>query len=62
MHDIIIRNGTVIDGTGRDRFKADIAISDGQIAKVGKVPEAARREIDAAGKLVTLGGLMSHPS
>lgn len=60
MHDIIIRNGTVIDGTGRDRFQADVAISDGRIVKVGQVSESGRREIDATGKLVTPGWVDVH--
>ena len=37
MYDLIIRNGTVIDGTGADRKVADIAISGGKIMKVGEV-------------------------
>ncbi|MBO6655277.1 MAG: amidohydrolase family protein [Pseudomonadales bacterium] len=60
MYDLIIRNGTVIDGTGNHRFTADIAISEGRIAKVGEVHETAAREIDAAGKLVTPGWVDIH--
>jgi len=60
MYDLIIRNGTVIDGTGKDRFTADIAISDGRIAKVGEITEAAEREIDAGGRLVTPGWVDIH--
>ena len=41
MYDLIIRNGTVIDGTGADRKVADIAISNGRIMKVGEVLERA---------------------
>ena len=39
MYDLIIRNGTIIDGSGGDRFDADIAIKDGKIAEVGKFDE-----------------------
>ena len=60
MYDLIIRNGTVIDGTGADRKVADIAISEGQIMKVGEVLERANNEIDANGKLVTPGWVDIH--
>ena len=60
MYDLIIRNGTVIDGTGADRKIADIAISEGQIIKVGEVLERANNEIDANGKLVTPGWVDIH--
>jgi N-acyl-D-aspartate/D-glutamate deacylase len=60
MHDIVIRNGTVIDGTGHDGFIGDVAISDGRIVAVGQVAEGGRREIDATGKLVTPGWVDVH--
>ena len=60
MYDLIIRNGTVIDGTGADRKVADIAISKGRIMKVGEVLERASNEIDAKGKLVTPGWVDIH--
>ncbi len=60
MYDLIIRNGTVIDGTGSDRKVADIAIANGRIVKVGEVPEHADNEIDAKGKLVTPGWVDIH--
>ena len=60
MYDLIIRNGTVIDGTGADRKVADIAISEGQIIKVGEVLERANNEIDANGKLVAPGWVDIH--
>ena len=47
MYDMIIRNGNIIDGTGKDRFKADIAIKDGRISEIGEIPETANKEIDA---------------
>ena len=47
MADIVIRNGTVIDGTGRAPFEADIAIENGHITAVGKVAERGAEEIDA---------------
>ena len=60
MYDSIIRNGTIIDGTGDDRFAADIAIKDGKIAKIGQITETATNEIDARGKLVTPGWVDIH--
>jgi N-acyl-D-amino-acid deacylase len=60
MYDSIVRNGTIIDGTGNDRFVADIAIKDGKIAKIGQITDPATNEIDAEGKLVTPGWVDIH--
>ena len=54
-YDIVIRNGTIIDGTGVEGFAADVAISNGRIVEVGDVNGSAQREIDAQGQLVTPG-------
>jgi len=59
--DTIIRNGTVIDGTGFPRFQADIGIADGRIVTVGKLTgAAAATEIDATGYIVAPGHVDSH--
>jgi N-acyl-D-amino-acid deacylase len=58
--DLIIRNGTVIDGTRAPRRKADVAVKDGKILSVGKVTSKARKEIDAAGKIVAPGFIDAH--
>jgi N-acyl-D-amino-acid deacylase len=55
MHDIVIRGGTVIDGTGTAAFTGDVAIADDRIAGVGGKQGPARREIDATGLMVTPG-------
>jgi N-acyl-D-amino-acid deacylase len=60
MHDIVIRGGTVIDGTGKPAFSGDVAIADGRIAAVGGKQGPARREIDADGLLVTPGWVDVH--
>ena len=60
MFDLVIRNGTVVDGTGKARFRADVAIEGGRIVEVGKVTGAARRTIDADGLLVTPGFVDIH--
>ena len=60
MFDLVIRGGEVVDGTGAPKRKADVAIKDGKIAKVGFVPEQGAREIDATGLLVTPGWVDIH--
>ncbi|MGC1279932.1 MAG: amidohydrolase family protein, partial [Xanthobacteraceae bacterium] len=60
MHDIVIRGGTIIDGTGKASFAGDVAISNGRIAAVGGKLGAARRDIDADGLLVTPGWVDVH--
>lgn len=60
MHDLVIRAGSVVDGTGAPSRTADIAIDGDQIVAVGKVDEAGRAEIDADGALVTPGFVDVH--
>jgi N-acyl-D-aspartate/D-glutamate deacylase len=60
VHDLIIRGGTVFDGTGAKAFEADVAVSDGRIAAVGKLAASARDEIDARGQMVTPGFVDIH--
>ena len=60
MHDIVIRGGTIIDGTGKPAFSGDVAIADGRIAAVGGKQGPARREIDANGLMVTPGWVDVH--
>lgn len=61
MLDLLIRGGTVIDGTGKDPYAADVAVENGKIVEVGDLPGAhARRVISAAGKLVTPGFIDIH--
>src|SRR4051812_27530769 len=60
MHDLVIRAGTVVDGTGSPGRTADVAISDGVVTEVGKVDGRARRVIDADGALVTPGFVDVH--
>ena len=59
-HDIVIRNGTVIDGTGAEPQQADIAIDGAHITEVGKVAGQGKREIDASDHLVTPGFVDTH--
>ena len=60
MHDLIIRGGTVVDGTGAPSRTADVAITDGVVTEVGHVDGRATREIDADGALVTPGFVDIH--
>jgi N-acyl-D-aspartate/D-glutamate deacylase len=60
MHDIVIRGGTIIDGTGKAAFTGDVAISNGRIAGVGGKQGRAKREIDSDGLLVTPGWVDAH--
>jgi len=65
MYDLIIRNGTIIDGSGDPRYLGDVAVKDGRIAKLGTadnptIDGSANSEIDAGGKLVTPGWVDIH--
>ena len=60
MHDIVIRGGTVIDGSGKPAFTGDVAIADGRIVGVGGKQGPGKREIDADGLLVTPGWVDVH--
>lgn len=59
-HDLVIRGGTVVDGTGRAAFHGDVAIDDGRITAVGKVDGGGQREIAAEGLTVTPGFVDIH--
>ncbi len=60
MFDLVIRNGTVIDGSGQPRRVADVAVQDGRVAAVGPKLGPAKREINAAGLVVAPGFVDIH--
>jgi N-acyl-D-aspartate/D-glutamate deacylase len=60
MVDLVIRGGTVIDGSGGDPIEADVAIEAGKIVAVGAVAAKGDEEIDARGKIVTPGFVDPH--
>ena len=60
MHDLVIRHGRVVDGTGAPARMADVAVDGDRISAVGDVPEAGRIEIGADGQLVTPGFVDIH--
>ena len=59
-YDLIVRNGTVIDGSGLPRYRADIAVAGGRIASIGRISERAEEEIDAEGQVVAPGFIDLH--
>ena len=61
MYDLVIRNGTIVDGTGLPRYRADVAIQGNRIAAIGRtLPEKGKQEIDAPGQVVTPGFIDGH--
>ena len=60
LHDLVIRNGKILDGSGKKSFFGDIAIDDGKITSVGKIESAGKEEFDAKGNLVTPGWVDIH--
>jgi N-acyl-D-aspartate/D-glutamate deacylase len=59
-YDLVVRGGTVVDGTGAPERTADVAVRDGIVAEVGRVDERGAREVDADGALVTPGWVDIH--
>ncbi|MFO7591928.1 MAG: amidohydrolase family protein [Acidimicrobiia bacterium] len=59
-HDLVIRNGTLVDGTGAPSRRADVAVAGDRIVTVGEVEGSGTREIDADGRLVTPGFVDVH--
>ena len=59
-YDLLIKQGTVIDGSGAPAYGADIAVKDGRIAEIGKVKDGAKRVIDASELTVAPGFIDPH--
>jgi N-acyl-D-aspartate/D-glutamate deacylase len=59
-HDIVIRGGQLVDGTGREPETGDLAIDDGRITAMGEVDSKGQQEIDASGHMVTPGFVDIH--
>ena len=60
LHDVVIRNGKIFDGSGEKPFIGDVAIDDGKISLVGVIESSGKKEIDAKGNLVTPGWVDIH--
>ena len=59
--DVVIRGGTIVDGTGIPRYRGDLAIRDGRVARIsGRIPSGAAKEIDASGCIVAPGAIDLH--
>jgi N-acyl-D-aspartate/D-glutamate deacylase len=58
--DLALRNGTIIDGTGRPRYRGDVGITDGRIVAVGTVDGNATEEVDVAGAVIAPGFIDCH--
>ncbi|HWE53906.1 MAG TPA: amidohydrolase family protein [Acidimicrobiales bacterium] len=59
-YDVVIRGGTVVDGSGAPARTADVAVRDGKVVEVGRVAEQGKREIDADGAIVAPGFVDIH--
>lgn len=60
MHDLVIRDGLIVDGTGAPAYRGDVAVRDGRLVQVGGKAGPGRREIKADGRLVTPGFVDVH--
>ena len=60
MYDLIIHNGTIVDGSGMPRYRGDVGIEGGKIAAIGKIRDSARETIDADGHIVSPGLVDAH--
>ncbi len=60
MYDLVIRNGTVVDGTGLPQYRADVGVSGDRIAAIGRIGERGKEEIDATGQVVSPGFIDGH--
>lgn len=58
--DLVVRDGNIVDGTGREPFKGDVAIQDGKVVAVGSFEGGGVEEINASGKIVTPGFVDIH--
>ena len=59
-YDLVVRNGTVIDGSGMPRYRADVGVKDGRIAHIGRIPNGGGESIDAEGHIVSPGFVDGH--
>ena len=54
-YDLLIKNGTVVDGSGAPQYRADVAVVNGKIAEIGSITDSAKQVVDAADLIVAPG-------
>jgi N-acyl-D-amino-acid deacylase len=59
-YDLLIKNGWVVDGSGRPRYRADVGVMGGKIAAIGRIRESAKEVLDADGQVVAPGFVDGH--
>jgi N-acyl-D-aspartate/D-glutamate deacylase len=59
-YDLVVRGGTVVDGSGLPGFRADVGVTGGRIARIGRIHDRGRDEVDARGQVVTPGFVDGH--
>src|SRR4051812_28249308 len=59
-YDLVIRNGTIVDGSGLASYRADLGVTGNRIAAIGRIRDKGREEVDAEGHAVTPGFIDGH--
>ena len=59
-YDLVVKNGTIVDGSGGARYRADVGILDGKIASIGRIDSKKAKTIDAEGHVVSPGFVDGH--